>query len=101
MQPTAASGRAEGRAVEERDDLDHSAGPRRACSTAGERRQSGRNPHEQDKKDPLQAGHGSRRHAATLVFQRADVAELVDAHGSGPCGGDPVEVQVLSSAYPT
>ena len=29
---------------------------------------------------------------------RADVAELVDAHGSGPCGGDPVEVQVLSSA---
>src|ERR1051326_8173308 len=30
---------------------------------------------------------------------RADVAELVDAHGSGPCGGDPVEVQVLSSAY--
>ena len=32
---------------------------------------------------------------------RADVAELVDAHGSGPCGGDPVEVQVLSSAYRT
>src|SRR3954454_250267 len=29
----------------------------------------------------------------------ADVAELVDAHGSGPCGGNPVEVQVLSSAY--
>src|SRR3954471_12197096 len=28
----------------------------------------------------------------------ADVAELVDAHGSGPCGGNPVEVQVLSSA---
>jgi hypothetical protein len=26
------------------------------------------------------------------------VAELVDAHGSGPCGGNPVEVQVLSSA---
>ena len=25
----------------------------------------------------------------------ADVAELVDAHGSGPCGGNPVEVQVL------
>src|SRR5205823_2433218 len=32
---------------------------------------------------------------------RADVAELVDAHGSGPCGGNPVEVQVLSSAWPT
>ena len=31
---------------------------------------------------------------------RADVAELVDAHGSGPCGGNPVEVQVLSSAFP-
>ena len=29
---------------------------------------------------------------------RADVAELVDAHGSGPCGSNPVEVQVLSSA---
>src|SRR5207253_3008216 len=35
--------------------------------------------------------------AATMP-RRADVAELVDAHGSGPCGGDPVEVQVLSSA---
>jgi hypothetical protein len=23
------------------------------------------------------------------------MAELVDAHGSGPCGGDTVEVQVL------
>ena len=34
---------------------------------------------------------------ATLSV-RADVAELVDAHGSGPCGGNPVEVQVLSSA---
>ena len=31
--------------------------------------------------------------------RRADVAELVDAHGSGPCGRKPVEVQVLSSAY--
>ena len=30
---------------------------------------------------------------------RADVAELVDAHGSGPCGGDPVEVRFLSSAF--
>ena len=29
---------------------------------------------------------------------RADVAELVDAHGSGPCGRKLVEVQVLSSA---
>jgi hypothetical protein len=28
----------------------------------------------------------------------ADVAELVDAHGSGPCGGNPVEVRFLSSA---
>ena len=37
------------------------------------------------------------RRAATLSL-RADVAELVDAHGSGPCGGNPVEVQVLSSA---
>src|SRR5215203_5586850 len=35
---------------------------------------------------------------AARIGQPADVAELVDAHGSGPCGGDPVEVQVLSSA---
>src|ERR687888_1362761 len=34
---------------------------------------------------------------ATLSL-RADVAELVGAHGSGPCGRKPVEVQVLSSA---
>jgi hypothetical protein len=33
------------------------------------------------------------------LLSRADVAELVDAHGSGPCGGNPVEVQVLSSAW--
>ena len=31
-------------------------------------------------------------------LQRADVAELVDAHGSGPCLGNQVEVRVLSSA---
>ena len=34
---------------------------------------------------------------ATLSL-RADVAELVDAHGSGPCALRGVEVQVLSSA---
>ncbi|CRI68020.1 hypothetical protein THIOKS190125 [Thiocapsa sp. KS1] len=28
----------------------------------------------------------------------AEVAELVDAHGSGPCGRKLVEVRVLSSA---
>ena len=33
-----------------------------------------------------------------VLLASADVAELVDAHGSGPCGGNPVEVQVLSSA---
>jgi hypothetical protein len=33
-----------------------------------------------------------------VSLRRADVAELVDAHGSGPCGGDSVEVRVLSSA---
>src|SRR4051795_1137478 len=35
----------------------------------------------------------------TAVY-RADVAELVDAHGSGPCARKGVEVQVLSSALP-
>ena len=32
------------------------------------------------------------------ISQRADVAELADAHGSGPCSRKGVEVQVLSSA---
>jgi hypothetical protein len=41
--------------------------------------------------------------AANLVFiarckYRAEVAELADAHGSGPCTRKGVEVQVLSSA---
>ena len=40
---------------------------------------------------------GSPEGAATLSV-RADVAELVDAHGSGPCALRGVEVQVLSSA---
>src|SRR5213596_585120 len=40
-----------------------------------------------------------RSYAAATLGVRADVAELVDAHGSGPCGGNPVEVQVLSSAF--
>ena len=35
-----------------------------------------------------------------LESRRADVAELVDAHGSGPCARKGVEVQVLSSALP-
>ena len=41
--------------------------------------------------------HGRSLPEATLS-PRADVAELVDAHGSGPCGLRLVEVQVLSSA---
>jgi hypothetical protein len=44
-------------------------------------------------------GRSGARRAATLSL-RADVAELVDAHGSGPCGLRLVEVQVLSSASP-
>src|SRR3954469_10155409 len=37
---------------------------------------------------------------AARISSPAAVAELVDAHGSGPCGGDPVEVRVLSAALP-
>jgi hypothetical protein len=33
-----------------------------------------------------------------FALHLADVAELVDAHGSGPCPGNWVEVRVLSSA---
>jgi hypothetical protein len=42
----------------------------------------------------------SRRGACDIFASQrhADVAELVDAHGSGPCLGDQVEVRVLSSA---
>ena len=36
---------------------------------------------------------------AMIDHSHADVAELVDAHGSGPCGGNPVEVRFLSSAF--
>jgi antitoxin YefM len=48
------------------------------------------------------AADGARRlfsvASAISSHRRADVAELVDAHGSGPCRGNPVEVRVLSSA---
>jgi hypothetical protein len=43
--------------------------------------------------DPSSAGAIS-----SLAQRHADVAELVDAHGSGPCLGNQVEVRVLSSA---
>ena len=36
--------------------------------------------------------------AVATLTAHADVAELVDAHGSGPCARKGVEVQVLSSA---
>ena len=37
--------------------------------------------------------------AISSALGHADVAELVDAHGSGPCRSNPVEVRVLSSAF--
>jgi hypothetical protein len=40
----------------------------------------------------------SGRRGCDIFASHADVAELVDAHGSGPCRGNPVEVRVLSSA---
>src|SRR6185437_10501105 len=46
-----------------------------------------------DQETPLQVENGTAK-----LLSRADVAELVDAHGSGPCGRKLVEVQVLSSA---
>ena len=45
-------------------------------------------------------GEPTARSAALCSCGPADVAELVDAHGSGPCGRKVVEVQVLSSACP-
>src|SRR5206468_347492 len=49
----------------------------------------------------VNATHRGRRRVPLVRYRRdesADVAELVDAHGSGPCGGNFVEVRVLSSA---
>ena len=79
-------------AVQQRDELDRrTVGDRlpRRCRPRQRQRQRG---HGEGQKTPVHA-----KTAATLSV-RADVAELVDAHGSGPCGGNPVEVQVLSSA---
>ena len=33
-----------------------------------------------------------------MLYGNAEVAELADAHGSGPCGSNTVRVQVPSSA---
>ena len=79
-------------AVEQRDELDRSA--------SGDRRPRRRRPHERQRERGHREGQKTPVHAKTAatLSVRADVAELVDAHGSGPCGGDPVEVQVLSSA---
>ncbi len=39
------------------------------------------------------------KHLDPVTFDYAVVAELADAHGSGPCGLTPVEVRVLSTAF--
>jgi hypothetical protein len=47
----------------------------------------------------LADGRCRQRSRCDIVGEHsADVAELVDAHGSGPCRSNPVEVRVLSSA---
>ena len=46
----------------------------------------------------IAAGGSKPRACVTIDALHADVAELVDAHGSGPCVRKDVEVQVLSSA---
>ena len=33
-----------------------------------------------------------------MLYSNAEVAELADAHGSGPCGSNTMRVQVSSSA---
>src|SRR5919201_4616135 len=81
------------------------AGPVRAGSSDGElplvaegRRAVSRWPADRLRRGAGPPAKESRDEGAATLCVRADVAELVDAHGSGPCGGDPVEVQVLSSA---
>ena len=78
----------ERRRVQRDDELD---GPARGSGGRGsDERRSGTEKEEA----PSQ---GANRTGATMAV-RADVAELVDAHGSGPCERKLVEVQVLSSA---
>ena len=93
------------------DDLDELVGrardgPRRgpARKEQSERAEKGR----EYEGEAAQGGHGTHDAANPVPVGRttwrlqsrpqADVAELVDAHGSGPCGSNPVEVRVLSSA---
>src|SRR5262249_6137741 len=40
----------------------------------------------------------TRQKLLYFLYSCAEVAEVADAHDSGSCGGNPVEVQVLSSA---
>ena len=47
-------------------------------------------------KRDLALHNGAKAFIVSLTF--AEVAELVDAHDSGSCGGHLVEVRVLSSA---
>jgi hypothetical protein len=47
---------------------------------------------------PLTARHAKTRRRSLSEELLAEVAELADAHDSGSCGRQPVEVQVLSSA---
>jgi hypothetical protein len=47
-------------------------------------------------KRDLALHNGAKASIVSLTF--AEVAELVDAHDSGSCGGHLVEVRVLSSA---
>ncbi len=87
------------------DDLDERPGSRSGSARSRQRRQRCEQA-DPETKEALQyrmvrrggakVGGGS---PATMRV-RADVAELVDAHGSGPCGRKLVEVQVLSSASP-
>ena len=77
-----------------RVERDHDLGSRRARGGRSGKRKR-RQPAEKNK-TPFQEGNGT----GARLESRADVAELVDAHGSGPCGRKPVEVQVLSSASP-
>ena len=77
-----------------RVERDHDLGSRRLRGGRPGKRKR-RQPAEKNK-TPFQEGNGT----GARLESRADVAELVDAHGSGPCGRKPVEVQVLSSASP-
>ncbi len=75
-----------------------SAPPQRAAPPPGHRLPRAPAPHRAASPAAALRLDPTARAAVATFHLHAAVAKLVDAHGSGPCGGNPLEVQVLSAA---